>query len=234
MTTEKKFLRTVRSYMRRTGRMSMRQQQAYEQYWPYYGLDISNGFLHFANEFNREALTFLEIGFGMGKSLLSMAIQRPQHNFIGVEVHHPGVCSLLADMAEQHVNNIRIFCADANDVLKHAIPDFSLQGIYIFFADPWPKKRHHKRRLIQPAFVDILATKLIDGGHVHLATDWQDYAQHMLEVFSANKLFENRFKEKNFAPVGFNGRPQTKYEQRGQRLGHEVWDLVFDKVKHKE
>ena len=171
----------------------------------------------------------LEIGFGMGQSLVAMAAAAPEKNFIGVEVHLPGVGRLLHSMEDEGVDNIRVYCHDAVEILNDCIDDASLDTVQIFFPDPWHKKRHHKRRLIQPDFVDLLCRKLKPGGVLHLATDWENYAEQMMEVLSANTQLRNQAGEGEFAPRP-DHRPLTKFERRGERLGHGVWDLLFKKA----
>ena len=220
--------RRVRSFVLRMGRMTTGQQRAFDAHWPAKGLEIEQGMLDLPRVFGRQAPVVLEIGFGMGWSLVQMAREAPQQDFIGIEVHRPGVGKLLHDMAEQGVENIRVYCDDAVEVLERCIPDASLAAVQIFFPDPWHKKRHNKRRLIQPEFVRRLRQKLALGGVLHAATDWQDYAEHMLEVLSAAEGFRNQAGE-GYAPRPAH-RPTTKFEQRGERLGHGVWDLLFERI----
>lgn len=221
-------LRRVRSFVLRMGRMTAGQQRAFDAFWPHKGLSLEQGMLNFQQVFQRSAPVVLEIGFGMGWSLVEMAKAAPQQDFIGIEVHRPGVGKLLHDMAEQKVDNIRVYCDDAVEVLQRCIPDNSLAGVQIFFPDPWHKKRHHKRRLIQPEFVQQLRQKLSIGGVLHVATDWQDYAEHILTVLSVAEGFRNQAgSDYALRPAH---RPTTKFEQRGERLGHGVWDLLFEKT----
>jgi tRNA (guanine-N7-)-methyltransferase len=209
--------------------MTAGQEKAFAEHWPQKGLQRESGMLNYADVFGREAPVVLEIGFGMGASLVTMAKAAPEKNFIGIEVHRPGVGRLLHLMAEQGVDNIRAYCDDAVEVLAQCIPDASLDGVQIFFPDPWHKKKHNKRRLIQPEFVQKLRKKLKVGGVIHLATDWQDYAEQMLEVMSTAEGFRNQA-GKGYAPRP-DSRPLTKFEARGERLGHGVWDLLFEKVQ---
>lgn len=221
--------RRIRSFVKRTGRMTLGQEKAFESCWQSFGLNLDDGVLDVEQTFGRAAPLVLEIGFGMGASLVQMAAQSPQTDFIGIEVHKPGVGKLFHLMQEQGVNNIRAYCDDAVDVLNRCIGDESLQRVQIYFPDPWHKKKHHKRRLIQPQFVQLLRSKLQPGGTLHLATDWEHYAEHMMEVLSAAAGFRNCEADFCFSPrPGF--RPETKFERRGQRLGHGVWDLLFEKV----
>ncbi len=222
-------LRRIRSFVLRTGRMTPAQREGLELQWPRYGLDRDNGPLNIEQAFNRAAPTTLEIGFGMGQSLLQMAQAAPERNFIGIEVHRPGVGKLLHDAVDAGVDNIRVYCDDAVDVLQQCIADDSLDTVQIFFPDPWHKKKHNKRRLIQPEFVQLLRRKLKVGGVIHLATDWQDYAEHMLAVMSVAEGFINQAGE-SYAPRPEH-RPITKFERRGERLGHGVWDLLYEKTK---
>ena len=218
--------RPIRSYVLRTGRMTPGQQRAFDEYWDRWGLEAGAGTLDFDKVFGRSGPRVLEIGFGMGQSLVAMAAAAPETNFIGIEVHRPGVGKLLHSMQEQGVDNIRVYCHDAVEVLHDCIPPASLDTVQIFFPDPWHKKKHHKRRLIQPALVQQLVQRLKTGGVLHLATDWEDYAQQMMTVLSATAGLANAHGEGQFAPRPEH-RPLTKFEVRGERLGHGVWDLVF-------
>jgi tRNA (guanine-N7-)-methyltransferase len=208
--------------------MTEAQRRGLETGMPRFGLLREDGTLDAPAAFGREAPLVLEIGFGMGNSLLEQAAAAPGVNYLGVEVHRPGVGKLLHGMGERGVDNIRVYCDDAVLVLEECIGDASLDGVQVFFPDPWHKKRHHKRRLIQPAFVRLLCSKLKPGGFLHLATDWENYADHMLEVLSAEPGLINRAGAGRFAPRP-EQRPLTKFEQRGQRLGHGVWDLLFER-----
>jgi tRNA (guanine-N7-)-methyltransferase len=225
---EQKFLRTVRSFVLREGRMTEGQKNALDKHWPIYGLSSEQGPLDIAKAFGRAAPCVLEIGFGMGHSLIAQAQAHPDRNYIGIEVHRPGVGVLLKAIAEQNIQNIRAYNEDGVDVLKTCIADASLYGVQLYFPDPWHKKRHHKRRIVQSEFAELIRQKLQIGGFFHLATDWQNYAEHMMEVMSAAPGFRNRFGAGNYAPKG--ERPTTKFEQRGERLGHGVWDLMFERV----
>lgn len=222
--------RRIKSFVLRTGRMTESQQKAYDQHWQTKGLSIEQGMLNYAEVFANNNPVVLEIGFGMGGSLVEMAANAVDKNFIGIEVHTPGVGRIMHLMTEQGVDNIRVFRHDAVEVLEQCIPDASLERIQIYFPDPWHKKKHNKRRLIQPAFVAALRKKLKVGGVIHLATDWENYADQMIEVMTAAEGFKNQADEYCFAERP-DYRPLTKFEQRGQRLGHGVWDLLFEAVE---
>ena len=222
-------LRTVKSFVRRQGRLTLGQQKALDNAWPIYGVAFSPLQLELNTLFGRDAETVLEIGFGNGDSLLRMAQQHPENNYIGIEVHRPGVGHLLQNIEQTETTNIRVFCHDAIDVLKHQIPDHSLDRVQLFFPDPWHKTRHQKRRIVQTDFALLIAQKLKHGGLFHLATDWQNYAEHMLRVLNACLAFKNLSADKTFVPRP-EERPLTKFEQRGHRLGHGVWDLLFKRA----
>lgn len=201
--------------------MSKRQSAAYESLFQKYGLEFRGQPLDIMNLFGRAAPTILEIGFGMGDSLATMAMANPGMNYIGIEVHRPGIGALLATMEEKSINNIRILCHDAVEVLGLSIPDQSLDAIHIFFPDPWPKKRHHKRRLIQTNFIKLMSQKLRPHGALHIATDWENYAQWIEELMNASPAFSR-------LPANTpHQRPATKFEKRGLKLGHAVWDLIY-------
>jgi tRNA (guanine-N7-)-methyltransferase len=221
--------RRIRSYVLRTGRMTEGQKRAFDANWERWGVEFRPEPLDLQALFGRPGRCVLEIGFGMGQSLAEMAANAPADNFIGIEVHTPGVGRLLHTIAEQGLENIRVYCHDAVEVLQHCIPEGSLDTAQVFFPDPWHKKRHHKRRLIQPPFVALLVSRLMPGGVLHLATDWEDYAGQMMEVLSANPELENLAGEGEYAPRP-SYRPLTKFEKRGELLGHGVWDLLFQRV----
>ncbi|MEM1112580.1 MAG: tRNA (guanosine(46)-N7)-methyltransferase TrmB [Pseudomonadota bacterium] len=222
-------MRRIRSYVLRAGRMTEGQQRAYDSNWPRWGLEHADGELDIDAAFGRAGDRVLEIGFGMGQSLVEMAAANPASNYIGVEVHLPGVGRLLHGMETQGVDNIRVYCHDAVEVLEDCIADGALDRVQIFFPDPWHKKRHHKRRLIQPTFVELLCRKLKAGGMLHLATDWENYAEQMMEVLSASPGLRNTEDSGEFATRP-DYRPLTKFERRGERLGHGVWDLLFSRA----
>ncbi|NRB37826.1 MAG: tRNA (guanosine(46)-N7)-methyltransferase TrmB [Pseudomonadales bacterium] len=220
--------RQIRSFVLRTGRMTDGQKRAYEGAWPNFGLDLADGMIVHAEVFKREAPLVLEIGFGMGDSLIDMAEAAAEQDFIGIEVHTPGVGRLLSNVVDKSLTNLRVYCDDAVEVLDQCIADNSLDKVQIFFPDPWHKKKHNKRRIIQTEFVQKLRTKLKVGGVLHLATDWEHYAEQMMEVMSAAVGYSNSCGEQAFSPRP-EFRPITKFERRGQRLGHGVWDLLFEK-----
>ncbi|MFA5081023.1 MAG: tRNA (guanosine(46)-N7)-methyltransferase TrmB [Hydrogenophilaceae bacterium] len=219
--------RSVRSFVLRAGRMGTGQARALEEYGPRFLIPYTPELLDLEAAFGRAAPKILEIGFGMGDSTATIAASLPGNDYLGVEVHTPGVGALLKRIGEGNLTNLRIVQHDAVEVLDHMIADASLDGIHIFFPDPWPKKKHHKRRLIQPAFVTKLASKLKPGAYLHLATDWEDYAGQMLEVLSGERTLANTARD--YAPRP-DYRPLTKFEKRGLRLGHGVWDLIFTRV----
>lgn len=218
-------LRAIRSYVIRGGRLTGSQQTALETLWPHYGLEISAGKIDQKKIFGRKAPLVLEIGFGMGDSLLQMALQNPHKDFVGIEVHRPGVGRLLHEIGENQITNLRIYCHDAKEILRDCIEDQTLDCVQIFFPDPWHKKKHNKRRLIQSSFIDALRPKLKISGAIHMATDWVPYAEHMMEVMSHAAHFSNAAGANHFSIN--TDRPLTKFEKRGQRLGHAVNDLVF-------
>ncbi len=220
--------RSIRSFVLRAGRMGSGQIRALAELGPKFLLPYRPELLDLATAFGREAPKILEIGFGMGDSTAQIAATHPNNDYLGIEVHTPGVGALLKRIGEQSLGNLRLIQHDAVEVLEHMIPDASLDGAHIFFPDPWHKKRHHKRRLIQPAFVSLLVRKLKPDAYLHLATDWQDYAEQMLAVLSAEPGLANT--AQGYAPKP-DYRPLTKFEHRGLRLGHGVWDLVFIRKK---
>jgi len=216
--------RPVRSYVLRQGRMSPAQQRALDVLLPCLGFAYAPEPLDFAAAFGRIAPVTLEIGFGMGETTAAIAAAHPERDFLGLEVHGPGVGALLNRVDAAGLTNVRVIQHDAVDVVAHMIPPASLAGIHVYFPDPWPKKRHHKRRLLQPSFVHALAQRLAPGGYLHAATDWDDYAQEILTTLSAEPLLANTVLD--FAPRPA-WRPLTKFEARGLQLGHGVRDLVF-------
>ncbi len=220
--------RPIRSFVLRQGRVSNAQARYFEDGMPRFGIPYVPQVLDLNAAFGRSAPKILEIGFGMGETTATIAKAHPENDYLGVEVHTPGVGSLLKEIMEGEIGNLRIIQHDAVEVLNHMIAPNSLAGAHIFFADPWPKKRHHKRRLIQAPLVALLASRLQPGGYLHCATDWEDYAMQQLEVLSGEPLLENTAPDTGFAPRP-DYRPLTKFEQRGIRLGHGVWDVIFKK-----
>lgn len=220
-------LRRIRSFVRRNSRETDAQERARLAALPILGLQVDNGELNIDHAFGRQAPTFLEIGFGMGQSLLALATARPEFNLIGVETHQPGVGALFMGVAEQQLTNIRVYVADVVDVLHKCIPDASLDGVQIFFPDPWPKRRHHRRRLIQTAFIQLVTNKLKPEGTLHLATDWEDYAQHMLQVLTTEPRLVNIAGEGQFADRSPYRPVITKFEARAKREGRHVWELQY-------
>ncbi|MEN4523949.1 tRNA (guanosine(46)-N7)-methyltransferase TrmB [Pantoea agglomerans] len=223
-------LRRIRSFVRRQGRLTKGQQQALDTLWPVMGVEYQPEPVDLPALFGREAPVTLEIGFGMGASLVTMAQNTPHQNFLGIEVHAPGVGACLAAAKEADVQNLRVMCHDAVEVLEKMIPDNSLRMVQLFFPDPWHKARHNKRRIVQVPFAELVMRKLKLGGVFHMATDWEAYAEHMLEVMNSIDGYRNQSKQQNYVPRP-ETRPLTKFEQRGQRLGHGVWDLMFERVK---
>ncbi|RRJ82694.1 tRNA (guanosine(46)-N7)-methyltransferase TrmB [Aestuariirhabdus litorea] len=221
--------RRIRSFVLRAGRMTTAQQRGWDEGRPRFGLTLEQGALDPQQVFGRDAPRVLEIGFGMGTSLLEMAKNDPARDFIGIEVHRPGVGSLLNEAMKAGIENLRVYCDDAVEVLNRCIPDGSLARVQLYFPDPWHKKRHHKRRLVQPGFVQQIRHKLAVGGEFHMATDWENYAEQMLEVMEAAEGYRNSAGSGQFTPRP-DYRPLTKFEKRGERLGHGVWDLVFERI----
>ena len=222
------FLRRIRSFVKREGRLTPGQQNAINTGWPIFGL-TPNKQISPSKVFANNNPVTLEIGFGNGESLVEMAANNPSKNYIGIEVHRPGVGHLLRLVLEKELNNLRVFDTDAIDVLQQAIPEHSLDCVQLFFPDPWHKKRHHKRRIVQNEFLDLVANKLKNNGLFHIATDWENYAEHIIETLNQHSQFENTA-EKDYV-IRPNHRPITKFEKRGQRLGHGVWDIIFKKTK---
>jgi len=215
--------RRIRSFVRRAGRMTIAQRRALKLYWPAYGLDYEPSPLDFDHIFKRSADRILEIGFGNGELLIATATANPQTDFVGIEVHEPGVGHCLLRLHEQSLTNVRIICHDAIDVLNQQIPDQALHGVNLFFPDPWPKKRQHKRRIVQSDFVSVLERKIEVGGFFHTATDWREYAEHIDETVCANPAFR-------VTETETSKRPETKFELRGKRLGHEIRDQIFERI----
>ncbi len=214
------YVSKVKSFVKREGRLTKAQEKALEDHWPTKGIDYADAPLSLPDIFGRSAPVVVEIGFGMGKSLVEMAANAPEKDFIGIEVHRPGVGACLAEASEQGVENLRVMDHDAVEVLKNML----------FFPDPWHKKRHHKRRIVQPEFVELVRSKLAIGGCFHMATDWEQYAEHMLDVMTNADGYANTATDGDYVPRP-DYRPITKFETRGQKLGHGVWDLIFERTK---
>lgn len=218
-----KMMSHIRSFVRREGRMTDAQEEAMLRLWEKYGLSIETKSDPFPGS---KSPLVIEIGFGMGQSLFQIAKANPEKNYIGIEVHRPGVGALMAMLEEHQIKNVRIYSTDAILVLKECIQANSVSEVLIYFPDPWPKKRHHKRRLIQPYFLSLILNILKPLGIIHCATDWEDYAHHMMEVLTASSDLENTAGAGKFSERPLY-RPETKFEQRGQRLGHAIFDLIF-------
>lgn len=221
--------REIRSFVLRQGKITKGQQNALENLLPSFGIEYQNQAIDLNLAFNREAPKIIEIGFGMGNATWQIAKNNEQNDYLGIEVHLPGVGSLLMQIQENDVNNIRVIRHDAVEVLKNMISDNSIDGFHIYFPDPWHKKRHHKRRIIQNEFVTLLANKLKFGGYIHLATDWENYAVWMLDILRQNQSLVNQSNNNDYIPRP-EYRPLTKFENRGINLGHGVWDLLFKKI----
>ncbi len=220
-------MRTVRSFVLRQGRLTRGQEQAIESVWPVYGVERGESTLELESLFKRSAPVTLEIGFGDGVSLAEMAKSAPEKDFIGIEVHRPGVGRLLHLIDEQGLTNVRVMDDDAVEIIKNRVPEQSLDRVQLFFPDPWHKKRHNKRRIVQPEFVSLIASRLKFGGVFHLATDWEPYAEYMAEVMEASTEFAS-LADSPYSPKP-ESRPTTKFERRGLKLGHGVWDLLYKK-----
>ncbi|WNO11749.1 tRNA (guanosine(46)-N7)-methyltransferase TrmB [Teredinibacter sp. KSP-S5-2] len=218
----------IRSYVIRAGRMTDGQRSAFDKWWPQYGLSLFDGPIELSEIFPEGGEVVLEVGFGMGDSLLQMTKSSPETNFIGIEVHPPGVGRLISCAGKEEVKNLKVYMADALDVLEDCIPLNSLDRFQLFFPDPWHKKKHNKRRILQPEFVQLIRDKLKPGGIFHMATDWEEYAEYAMEVMSTADGYENCAGQYLFS-VKPEYRPNTKFEARGEKLGHGVWDIVFQK-----
>ena len=223
------YRRTVRSFVVRAGRMTVAQERAWIDLWPRYGVETGRDLLDLAAIFGREAPRTLEIGFGNGESLVALAAEHPERDYLGIEVHRPGVGHLMLRAEELGLANVRAICRDAVEVLQQCLPAGALDEVLLYFPDPWPKKRHHKRRIVQPDFVALVASRLRTGGVFRMATDWQPYAEHMLEVASGCAHLRNASAGDGYVPRP-ESRPVTRFERRGQRLGHGVWDLAFTRL----
>lgn len=221
--------KSIRSYVVRAGRMTEAQRKAFEVSWPVYGLKLADGAIDTDVVFGRTGQKVLEIGFGMGTSLIEMAVASPNTDFIGVEVHPPGVGTLMNSARIEDLSNLRVYLADANDVLEECFATQSIDRLQLYFPDPWHKKKHNKRRIVKSTFVQQVRAKLRSGGILHMATDWQHYAEQMMETLSEAEGFENCAGAGQYSERP-SYRPITKFEKRGEKLGHGVWDLVFKKI----
>lgn len=218
--------RAIRSFVRRTGRLTPGQQRAFDRLWPRFGIDAADEPLNTPQLFGREAPLVLEIGFGNGESLVAMAKENPHWDFIGIEVHTPGIGHAMLAAEKSNLSNLRLICGDAMELLEHQVPNASLNRINLYFPDPWPKARHHKRRILQAPFLDLAIRKLTPGGTLNIATDWENYAEHIDETMAAREDFQllERREHSGDQPLA---RPTTKFERRGLKLGHRIWDWVF-------
>ena len=226
--SDQELSRKIKSFVIRAGRMTNSQQKGWNEVFPKHGFSLTESQFDWEHSYAVNGPRVVEIGFGMGDSLLAMAEQNPTYRYLGLEVHKPGVGKLFAEVEKRGIENIKVFAEDAVRVLEVSIPPQTIDLIQIFFPDPWHKKRHHKRRLIQPEFVDLLLSRLAPEGRLHLATDWQPYAEHMMAVLENNGNVQNVAGSQQFIPRP-ESRPETKFERRGHRLGHGVWDLMFQK-----
>jgi tRNA (guanine-N7-)-methyltransferase len=227
--TDTEHPRAIRSFVTRAGRITDAQVRALDALWPKYGVDGGDTLLDFNVLFGRHAPRTVEIGFGNGENLSRMAAGHPERDYLGIEVHRPGVGRLLLALEEGHLGNVRVICHDAVEVLERQIPRESLDEVVLLFPDPWPKKRHHKRRLVQGAFVELVTERLRPAGVLRMATDWQPYAQEMLAVLTANPRLRNLATDGTYVPRPAE-RAATRFEKRGERLGHDVWDLAFRRI----
>jgi len=229
--SDNKHLRTIQSFVRRSGRLSKAQRIGLNELWPNYGVEIIDGvMLDFDQLFTQNQDVILEVGFGNGDSLLEMATNQPQTNFLGIEVYEAGVGRLINEANKHQLSNLKIIKNDAVEVLRHHIKDDSLSVFQLFFPDPWHKKKHHKRRILQTSLLDMLSDKLKTQGTIHIATDWENYAEHIMETMEAHPHFKNTLGDHIYSPRPAH-RPLTKFENRGQRLGHGVWDIIFTNTK---
>lgn len=218
--------RPVRTFVRREGRLTPGQQRALDELFPYYGVELGDQPLDLGRLFRRTAPVVLDIGFGDGEALAEIAANHPERDYLGIEVHRPGVGRLLRQLDDQAIPNVRVAAADAVQVMRYHIGTASLAGIQLFYPDPWPKKRHHKRRMVQPAWLELAASRLTDGGFLHMTTDWADYAEHMLEALASSEAFDNIAGPGEYASDP-GERPPTKFERRGRERGHNVHDIIL-------
>lgn len=221
--------REIKSFVLRQGRITKGQQKALEDHWLHYGCSMEDGPLDPDQAFKQTAPLIMEIGFGNGDALLHIATHQPHVNFVGIEVHRPGVGRLIAEAEKEKLTNLKVYCDDAVEVLKQCIVDHSLQRVQIFFPDPWHKRKHHKRRLIQDSFVDLLMKKLTPEGEIHVATDWHDYAKYVVNVLNRQKGLQNQAVDGDYCERP-TYRIETKFERRGIRKGHGVWDVIYKKT----
>ncbi|GAB2789355.1 tRNA (guanosine(46)-N7)-methyltransferase TrmB [Halomonas shantousis] len=221
--------RGVKSYVLRAGRMTVAQNRGLEEVWPRLGLTLEQGMQDLDALFGRHAPRVVEVGFGMGQSLIEQAEQHPDTDFIGIEVHAPGVGKLLDEADKRGLTNLRVYREDALEVLRRCLPEACLDTLQLFFPDPWPKKKHHKRRIVQPAFIELVRTRLKIGGLFHMATDWEPYAEQMAELMDQAPGYRNTATDGIFVPRP-DFRPLTKFEVRGEKLGHGVWDLIYTRI----
>jgi tRNA (guanine-N7-)-methyltransferase len=225
--------RSIRSFVKRSGRITPSQRKALQELWPAFGVAQDSGLLDFAEAFGRTAPVVLEIGFGNGDSLVQQAAENPDKNYLGIEVHEPGVGHCLLQARDAHIDNLRLMIQDATEVLQQQIPGASLSRVNLYFPDPWPKKRHHKRRILQHDFLDLIADRLEPGGALHIATDWAAYAEHIDEIITHSDHFtcSERREHDGDQPLD---RPRTKFERRGLRKGHRIYDWCFTKSANKQ
>jgi tRNA (guanine-N7-)-methyltransferase len=228
--TEVKYLRKIQSFVRRSGRLSKAQSIGLNELWHDYGVDLNEKKLDFNKLFLSKNNVTLEVGFGNGDSLLEMAIDQPNQNFLGIEVYEAGVGRLINEANKNKLSNLKIIKDDAVEVLTNNILDNSISNFQLFFPDPWHKKKHHKRRIVQISFLDLLSNKLKKDGIVHIATDWENYAEHIMELLESHSHFKNCAGDHMYSLRPKN-RPLTKFENRGQKLGHGVWDIIFTNIK---
>lgn len=227
--TEQQKRRTIRSFVKRAGRMTAAQERALRDLWPEFGIDYSEALLDLQSIFGRASTRVLEIGFGNGETLVEQASGNPAIDYIGIEVHEPGVGHCLLNIGEAGLSNLRLICHDALDVMQHQIPDGALSRINLYFPDPWPKKRHHKRRIVQPAFLDLAARKIAAAGTLQIATDWHDYAEHIDALIESQERFDLTDRRVHCGNDPLD-RPTTKFERRGRKLGHKIWDWKLTRI----
>ena len=228
--TEAKQLRKIQSFVKRSGRLSKGQSLGLNELWSDYGIDVDKSSLNFEEIYLNQNDITLEVGFGNGDSLIEMAIRQPDQNFLGIEVYEAGVGRVVNEASKKNINNLKVIKEDAVEVLENNILDSSISNFQLFFPDPWHKKRHHKRRIVQMSFLDLLSKKLKDHGIVHIATDWENYAEHIMKTLESHPYFKNCAGAHTYS-LRPEYRPLTKFENRGQKLGHGVWDIIFTNIK---